>query len=663
MASLDKLQSQLQQTTGKEDTGYDETTAEPMDSIEITCDSIDEGIEEAIDRLNVSRINLDYEILQQGKKGVLGIGKKPFVIKFWKSSSIKPEDKELMQEVEELAGPRRTKEEETNDGQAKVVIRKSGVYLVITPPKENGQPVDLKEVTYLLAQRNIKNYNKSQIKNIVKNASGEPAKIAEWKPNPEYDSKASIEVSQDKMKAYLTVTAPILSGRILEEEEIKQMLADHNVVYGIKEDKIKEVFEKEIYNVPVVVAEGKPPEHGQDANIDFKFKIDISEIALKENEKGQIDFKELNKVQNVVAGQVLAEKEPATIGVPGRTVTNERIDAQNGNEVPFEPGSNAVLSENGLQIIAQIPGQAIFQFGKISVEPIYEVEGDVDLKQGNIVFLGTVIVKGNVQDGFSVKAGGDIKVFGNVGKAELEADNDIIVNQGIQGHQTGTVKAGNNVYAKFIENANITARVDVIVRENILFSKVDAGGRVIVNGKRGVINGGRIRAGQEINSKNLGSESYADTILEAGIDPKNKEKLQNLEEDLLHNEENLHKITVNINTLKAQKEKDGQLPKEKEAYLKRMIKTKREIISLIQELTQDIDELREYLNNLDENVGKISSKNKVYPGVDIIIKNASYKVKTEFKSVTFINDNGFIRPLPYQEVEDLPEPESYDRRR
>ena len=31
--------------------------------------------------------------------------------------------------------------------------------------------------------------------------------------------------------------------------------------------------------------------------------------------------------------------------------------------------------------------------GRLSVEPIYTVEGDVNLKTGNILFLGTVFVK------------------------------------------------------------------------------------------------------------------------------------------------------------------------------------------------------------------------------------------------------------------------------
>ena len=49
------------------------------------------------------------------------------------------------------------------------------------------------------------------------------------------------------------------------------------------------------------------------------------------------------------------------------------------------------------------------------------------------MFLGTVFISGNVEDGFSVKASGNIEVKGTVGKSELDAEGDIVVSQGIAG--------------------------------------------------------------------------------------------------------------------------------------------------------------------------------------------------------------------------------------
>ena len=76
------------------------------------------------------------------------------------------------------------------------------------------------------------------------------------------------------------------------------------------------------------------------------------------------------------------------------------------------------------------------------MEPVYTIEGDVNLKTGNVLFLGTVFVKGNVEDGFSVKAAGNIEIMGSVGKCLLDAEGDIIVHQGIAGKTEGRVRAG-----------------------------------------------------------------------------------------------------------------------------------------------------------------------------------------------------------------------------
>jgi len=101
------------------------------------------------------------------------------------------------------------------------------------------------------------------------------------------------------------------------------------------------------------------PEHGKDAKIDYKFETDVSRVKYTEDETGTINYKEKNIVQNVVAGQVLAVKIPPTMGVPARTVTNEKIEVHHGEDVPLEVGKGAKVSDDKLQIISTIAGQAV----------------------------------------------------------------------------------------------------------------------------------------------------------------------------------------------------------------------------------------------------------------------------------------------------------------
>jgi uncharacterized protein (DUF342 family) len=635
---------------------------ESQSQIEVSCDSIDEGLSKASAMLGVSRINLDYDIIQKGSAGFLGMGKKPFVLRVAvegeiDTSGLSPISSDVEHEFSselEIGGI-------SVDGSAKVIVRKSGIFFCVTPAGDGGSSATLEDARTELARKGVMNYDLKIIKKIVDKAKGTEEKIGKWVPNPQYDSRSILEISDDEMKAMVTVTAPILSGRVLEPEEIVSLLENNGVKYGISHEKIKELLEKEIYNVPVVVAEGDMPKKGKDAHIVYHFKTKHDDIEFEEEEDGSIDFKKTDLVQNVVAGQILATKTPATKGEMGRTVTNVLVPSQDGKDIDMRVGKNVTISPDGLEAQAKVPGQAVLLTDKIDVEEIYEVNGDVSYTSGNIVFLGTVIVKGSVEDEFSVKAAGNIIVKGEVGKAELEAEGDIIISKGVLGKDAGKLSAGGSIYAKFLENVNVSAGVDVVAKEGILHSRVDAGSRVICNGKRAAIQGGKIRAGQEINSKIIGAPSYNETICEAGVDPKTKERLEALEKEHIENEETLNKLIVNVNTLQKQKEASGSLTPEKENMLNRMLRAKKEFTTRMKEVQDEVEELRNYLATL-ENTGKVSAKVNFFPGTLIRIKNAEFAIKQDFKFSTFVYEAGYIKPKKYEPIEGFDEDNKYSRR-
>ncbi len=648
MPSLQDLKKEIPQS--------EETKKEVV----VKGDTLEECLSLGAEQLGVDIREISYDILQYGKKGFLGLGKKPFEVQV-KSTSFGDEynHKGEFPEIKE--------EKETSiDGNAKITIKKSGIFLRVDPPKEGGDPIKPENVELMLAQRSIKQYNKGQVRAIVKEARGENVKIGEWRPNPEYDSRAHLEKTPDDMKAYITVTAPILTGRVLEEDEILQLLDEMGIVYGIKHENIKKILDKEVYGVPILVAEGKEPQKGKNASIEYKFKTDTHLEYEVDEKTGKVDYNKPKEViSNVVAGQVLAVKTPPTKGISGRTITNKAIETTDGNDVELLAGENTMISDNGLEIFAKIAGRAFLDkvTNKVCVEKSYEVE-NVDYQTGNIIFLGTVIVKGDVKDGFSVKAAGNIEVRGNVEKAELEADGDIVIAKGVLGkgvlekdgakmRDGAILKAGDSVYATFIEQAEVFANNDVIVKENISHSKVDAGGRVICNGRRAYIYGGRIRASQEIYSKNIGIEAYTKTVIEAGIDPKSQEKLSQLTAEKNSHEETLMKINIKIQSLKELQKKE-KLSEDKKTMLDRMEKAKEEFKITVEEIEQDIADLREWLSNLDTK-GKISVKDVAYPGVEIRIKDARepLRIKNEHKRVTFVYDNGFIRAVKFEELEDV----------
>jgi len=638
MTSFEKLREALQ------DLSFEFEEENDRNSIEVEAFSIEEGLQKASDILGVSISDLEYEIIEHGKKSLFS--KRPYKLMV----SITPEQR-LPASFDVLS---ETPKEQTEilkrdmDGNFRVKVSRIGAMLKVTPPKGKGARVRVEDILLTLKEKGITNFDKSKMAAIVRNATGEYTKIGDFVTDERNDGRVLIEVSEDEMKAFMTIIPPKSRGRDVDIDDVMEALGEKGVVIGIKEDVIKKTLEDEVYNVLTPVAEGLKPENGQDSKIVYNFRTE-KKVQLEEDEKGQVNFKDLDLVENVVAGQLLATKIPATEGKPGRTITNGLLDAKPGKDVELSAGKNTELSPDGMNLIATINGQVIFAAGKVVVEPIYEIKGDVDMHTGNILFLGTVIVKGNVEDGFSIKAAGDIEIRGSVGKCLLDAEGDVNIKQGIMGKLGGTIKAGGSIWSKFLEQVNVVADKNVFVQDGIMHCQVDATEKVACFGKRATIVGGRIRAGEIVNTKTLGSVSFTETIVEVGVDPKSRQRLHDLEKEKAGNEEALEKLNANIQTLQNQQKIRRNLSEEKQELLEKMLASREEGNVRLTEIREEMDELKSYLKLL-KTIGKVSVSKNVYPGVRIGIKDTYYDVTNEFKYVTFVLDGARIRIKKYEDI-------------
>ncbi len=626
--------------------------------IEVFADSVKQALELAAGELGVDISELDYQILEKGTSGFLGIGRQPYRVLVRPIITEKEEDfAEIEQKFHSMPDvDLRVKDVPKNvDGSAKIRVTKTGIWLTITPPKGNGRHVDLSDISNKIYALRIQNADMVKVEKEVRKPSGKPVKIGDWIPNPEYDGTMTVEVTDDEMKAFAHFVPPRFCGRHMDVDDVIEALKRAGVVTGIKEERIAEYLDRMDYSQPLLAAEGTPPRHGRDAYIDYKVRIDKSGIQLEEDEKGRVDFKDLDLIENVVVGQVLAVKVPAEEGVPGRTVTNRIIPARSGKDIQIKYGKGTILSQDGTELTAEINGQVVYQNGKLSIEPVYVVKGDVSTETGDVVFLGSVIVSGSVQDNFTVKAAGNIEIKGTVQKANLEAEGDIIIRQGIMGREGARIEStGGSIIAKFIQTATAVAEKDVIVAEGIVHSNVDAGNRIICNGRRARIVGGLIRAGEEVNSKYVGSDSFTKTTVRVGMNPKVLQQLTELEENKRSITEEFDKVRKDVTTLTVQKNNaGGHLPKDKEELLGKLISQKQKYEQRLNEINLSLEELKAYLNMLEQK-GKVCVEKTIFPGVEIYIKDKRFNVKDPYNYVKFALEGADIRLSEY-ELPDLGE--------
>jgi len=621
-----------------------------VQSIEVSGPTLEAALADAAALLDTSIRHLEYEIVERGTPGLLGLGQKEWLIQVYQKVIISKKQQGMELE-EELAdqGP----VVEDRDGDVFIHFTSEGDAMIkVTAPSGNGRKASEVYAIQSLNDRKALEVNQNHVVKIVREAAGEYIKVGTYERHSYNDSVVRTEISEGEMQAFMQVTPPGEGGADIAYDAYISAFKANKVVHGVKEDLLREFIDKPEYNEKILIAEGTKAYDGKDAYIEYYFETDQSKVRLKEGSNGKIDFKELNIIQNVTENQPLAKKIPPEQGKPGSTVMGKWLSATNGKDITLPVGNNTHVNDEGDTILADINGQALVIGGLVNVEPVFTVNGDVNLKTGNIIFLGTVIVSGNVEDGFSVKASGNIEIHGTVAKADLDAEGDIIINQGVNGKGGGHIYAGKSLWARFIENANVRAGDMVIVSDGIINSYVDAQNRIVCQGKRAAIMGGKLRAGEEINAKTLGNPSSGtETVCEVGFDPKSKEELDKLHEEKANIEKQLEELNRDILSLVNLKKQKKTLPEDKEAALQEKLDNKNVLVEAQQKNAERTQEIQTLLASLKVR-GRVSASVKVYPGVKVVIRDVRDDVRTEYKAATFVLENGLIKVSKYEEPDE-----------
>jgi uncharacterized protein (DUF342 family) len=616
--------------------------------VETEGPTLEAAISEAATLLAIPLRHIEYELLEKSTS-FFGIGKDLCKIRANRRSGFVSKDEF---ENDEMAKETEIQEfvEDDVDGEVYIQCRRDGVYMKISPAEGEGIEADRSMALRALKNRGITDFDSTVIDHLLHRPGIDYVRVANFQHIIVNDAVVAVEINEDETSAFIRVKEPGFGGCDLTYEDYVKVLNHNGVVVGINEEFLRKFADKPFYKEKVCVATAKKPVDGEDSYLEYFFETEPGRVKLSETIEGKVNFKELNIIQNVLKNETLAKLHPAEKGEAGFTVTGMPLPARDGKNVPVTLGKNVRFSEDGLTILADINGQVVMTNGKINVEAVYTIDGPVNLKTGNIIFLGNVVVNGNVAEGFSIKASGNIEVHGLVDKASLTAEGDIIVRQGINGKKGETINAGHSIWAKFIENAEINAGDMVVVSDGILNSNIAADKRIVCQGKRAAIIGGRLRAAEEICAKSFGSSSgNTETICEVGLDPSKKANLDELvakRDSLTADFEN---INTNLQTLTNIRQQRKSLPEYKEQFFAELTESHKNISGELEKINNEITELSSALRDLTA-LGRVSASSQFYPGVVIKIRDFKYTVNTIYKASTFVLENGVIRAVSYIEA-------------
>jgi uncharacterized protein (DUF342 family) len=622
------------------------TQDKKINVIEVYADTIQRALADAAIQFDTTSSGLDYKILEKGSKGIVGLMRMPWRIQVNNVRSLEEQRRQgttgaVVAGVEGAAAAK----EVVPDTDGMVFVRRFGsdIVLKIIPPTGNGTLPDITQVMDEIGKSDNLDVDEHSIKKLLDKGTGSTYKsVGVYSHDQAMDAQFTIDVGDDDMEARITAQPPGKNGSDITVERVKATCATLKISENSDFSPLDAFIDNPVYNTPVAVVKGTKAENGHDAYMDFHFETDKSKVMMTENRQGQINFKELNLIQNVTAGQVVAEKVPLGKGVPGRTLFGKMLPAKDGADIILPVGTNTHAS--GDQIIADINGKVDLVASKVTVEAVMEVD-EVSIKSGNINFNGSLVVRGTVDDGFAIKVTGDVKINGSVGASTVEAGGNIVVGSGIIGRNVAVIRAGKSVWAKFVQSTTLEVLENIIVTDGIVNCNVIAHKRIVLQGRHAVIAGGRLFAGEEINARTIGTSSESPTRVETGYDIRKKQRVDALQDQQLAMIKTMEDLELNIRTLTNMQKSQGLSP-EKEATMAEQMEQQEQLSGQLSAIGEELKQLREFLKS-DNHLGVIAVSDVCYPGVTIVVKDATAELKTEVRGATFKYKDGAIDRVKY----------------
>ncbi len=464
------------------------------------------------------------------------------------------------------------------------------------------------------------------------------------------DAQVTVTFDEEFMSAFITL-APPQGGKEIDEALLYAGIDAAGVYRDCCNQEVldKVLKDKEAENVEF--AHGNDPVDG----IDAQFEALVQEVEYgtpKESKSGKIDLREVMKFSLIEADTPLMKRIPAKQGQNGRNVKGQVITAIEGDDTPFDenlPGA-IVSSKDPNLLMSTCKGHPVILPCGVKVDNSIVVN-NVDMSTGNISYDGSVLVKGEVKPGMKIKVTGDIIVKGVVTKATLIAKNNITVECGIIGSDPkkdgdqsppAILRAGGDVCAQYVTQAEVNAGRDVIVREYISHCTTEAKEHVYVGqkGGKGKVFGGTCHAHAGVYANEVGANGDVKTLVSAGTPRDQQKQFESL-------------VIMHKNRETQAKQLTAMQKKYKKAIEENPTDiTKVQKMTAIQKVLNDLHGEIDKMTSTIEKINRIFKKAKkaeirvktaLFPNVMLSINGADFHIRQESKGGVFTKSGKDIR--------------------
>ena len=433
------------------------------------------------------------------------------------------------------------------------------------------------------------------------------APVAQKNSDP-VDGSVDITFDPEGMTANMVLHKAHNGGRPVTSSIVVAELLKKGINTGIDDMDINDMVEGGVYETPICVARAIPPKRGKNGSISYRYEKNRVPKP-QHDEFGVADFRELNLIVPIKKGDIIADITPPTPGEPGINIFGRAIKPEAGKMPNITVGKNTLMTADGKNIVSACDGHILYGTGCFNVEDTVTVKSDLDISIGNIDFFGDILIKGNVMEGFSVKAGRNLRVEGTVFSADITAGGNIVINGGAINSR---IKCDGDVKIGFCENTDIKADGNVESAQ-FAFCTVFCYGELVAKGKTGVITGGSITCMKDVTAGIIGSEKYTATEINIG-DGSVTCARKRAAEDELKTVVNIYEQAVkNVDFLKLRKKRQGgRLTDVQSKQMK--TETQNKVLYSVKrkELEEYITQLESDLKHRDDLCAKVTGT--IFPG-------------------------------------------------
>lgn len=457
------------------------------------------------------------------------------------------------------------------------------------------------------------------------------------------DATVSVVITSDKLQALLTLTAAD-GGEPLTLERIFLAIAEAGIVDSlVNQALVSDCYERQSAT-QVCITEARLPVNGKDA--EYVPLVESETIAPPDvDDHGVADVGNTHQFVLVNVGTPLMRHVPATEGAAGMNVTGEEIKPTSGKDSGFAKKLTGVVlsAEDPNVLLAEIKGHPVVVRNGVNVDSVLHVD-NVDVHTGNIMFDGSLEVKGDVAVGMTIEVTGDVSIRGAVERASIKAGQNIRVGGGILGGEDVQaideknleyrIEAGANIEANFVNLSTLKAQNNIVVKEYILNSYVKSGNEIVLgqpDGK-GVLSGGKSEAAHQAVIKQVGNETYMPTCLTVGHLSKLYAVYQKLQKELtvrLNEKEQLEKILEKVE--QSHRAVLGKMSVDKTTKIANTIVAINEKMATIQQQLQALEPEIEL-----QKKATIKVTRTIYPNAVLTINETTKRFSTQTSGKTWV---------------------------